>query len=125
MIVPFWLILGFGGFPGMIGNLAAELVAGGAVGVAEFLVLNFHGPWLVDVAAAFVSLAALTLFLKVWKPKRIWRVGDSALAAETQSRRDVSQKENNILDESVHPISVSVPLRLSGNLRPWLPWIIL
>src|SRR5256886_6067803 len=72
MIVPFWLIWAFAGFRGMIEIWPAILVAGVAFAVPQFLVSNFHGPWLVDVAAAFVSLAALTAFLKVWKPKRIW-----------------------------------------------------
>lgn len=127
LIVPFWLIWAFAGFRGMIEIWPAILVAGVAFAVPQFLVSNFHGPWLVDVAAAFVSLAALTLFLKVWKPKRVWRAGDSTLAAETGSHRDDSN-QSQIQDDGkqpIHPSSSSVSLRLGGNLRPWLPWIIL
>ena len=128
MIVPFWLIWAFAGFRGMIEIWPAILVAGVAFAVPQFLVSNFHGPWLVDVAAAFVSLAALTAFLKVWKPKRIWRTGDLASATETQSHGATSQ-EVQADDDSKQPLvqsaSSSVPLRLGGNLRPWLPWIIL
>src|SRR5438477_6090623 len=93
MIVPFWLIWAFAGFRGMIEIWPAILVAGVAFAVPQFLVSNFHGPWLVDVAAAFVSLAALTAFLKVWKPKRIWRAVDFASATETQSHGENSQKD--------------------------------
>jgi lactate permease len=35
-------------------------------------VSNFHGPWLVDVVAAVISMAALIGFLLTWRPKRIW-----------------------------------------------------
>src|SRR5213080_445729 len=77
MIVPFWLIWAFAGFRGMIEIWPAILVAGVAFAVPQFLVSNFHGPWLVDVAAAFVSLGALTLFLKIWKPKKIWRESEA------------------------------------------------
>src|SRR2546421_1335133 len=114
MIVPFWLIWAFAGFRGMIEIWPAILVAGVAFAVPQFLVSNFHGPWLVDVAAAFVSLAALTLFLKVWKPKRIWR-GDGA--------------RGSLPADSPHPCGPSrealANARASDTFRPWLPWIIL
>src|SRR5215831_2721114 len=74
LIVPFWLIWAFAGFRGMIEIWPAILVAGVAFAVPQFLVSNFHGPWLVDVVAAVTSIAALSLFLKLWQPKRIWRL---------------------------------------------------
>src|SRR5437016_1528011 len=80
LIVPFWLIWAFAGFRGMLEIWPAILVAGVAFAVPQFLVSNFHGPWLVDVAAAFVSLGALALFLKIWKPKKIWRESEARLS---------------------------------------------
>src|SRR2546423_11211888 len=118
MIVPFWLIWAFAGFRGMIEIWPAILVAGGAFAVPQFLVSNFHGPWLVDVAAAFVSLAALTLFLKVWKPKRIWRVSEAR-----PSGRATIENANPPKDEESQ---AALPDgRASNTLKPWLPWIIL
>jgi len=73
VIVPFWLIWAFAGFRGMIEIWPAILVAGVCFAVPQFLVSNFHGPWLVDVVAAIVSIASLSLFLKFWQPKNIWR----------------------------------------------------
>src|SRR5438094_8762181 len=72
-IVPFWLIWAFAGFRGMIEIWPAILVAGVCFAVPQFLVSNFHGPWLVDVVAAIVSIAALATFLRFWQPKHIWR----------------------------------------------------
>src|SRR2546425_5472272 len=72
-IVPIWLIWAFAGFRGMIEIWPAILVAGVAFAVPQFLVSNFHGPWLVDVVASVISLASLALFMKLWHPKRIWR----------------------------------------------------
>src|SRR5881394_236534 len=77
LIVPFWLIWAFAGFRGMIEIWPAILVAGIAFAVPQFLVSNLHGPWLVDVAASFVSLAALAGFLRIWKPRNIWRVSEA------------------------------------------------
>ncbi len=74
LIVPFWLIWAFAGFRGMLEVWPAILVAGVCFAVPQFLISNFHGPWLVDVVAAVVSLAALALFMKFWHPKRIWRL---------------------------------------------------
>lgn len=72
VLVPFWLIWAFAGFRGMLQIWPAILVAGVSFAIPQFLVSNFHGPWLVDVIAALVSMGSLTLFLKVWKPKMIW-----------------------------------------------------
>ena len=57
VIVPFWLVWAFAGFRGMLGVWPAILVAGLAFAIPQFLVSNFHGPWLVDVVAAVVSMA--------------------------------------------------------------------
>ncbi|MDA9431925.1 L-lactate permease [Bradyrhizobium sp. CCBAU 51627] len=68
LLVPFWLIWAFVGFRRMIEIWPAILVAGVSFAVPQYLVSNFHGPWLVDVIAAVVSMASLALFLRVWRP---------------------------------------------------------
>jgi lactate permease len=72
VLVPFWLIWAFVGFSAMVEVWPAVLVAGVFFAIPQFLMSNFHGPWLVDVVAAVVSMAALILFLLKWSPKRIW-----------------------------------------------------
>ena len=72
VLVPFWLVWAFAGFAGMIEVWPAVLVAGVFFAIPQFLISNFHGPWLVDVVAAVVSMAALIGFLLKWRPKRIW-----------------------------------------------------
>jgi lactate permease len=72
ILVPFWLIWAFVGFRRMIEIWPAILVAGVSFAVPQFLVSNYHGPWLVDVVAAISSMGALTLFLKVWHPTHVW-----------------------------------------------------
>ncbi|MDA9444156.1 lactate permease [Bradyrhizobium sp. CCBAU 51745] len=68
LLVPFWLIWAFVGFRRMLEIWPAILVAGVSFAVPQYLVSNFHGPWLVDVIAAVVSMASLALFLKIWRP---------------------------------------------------------
>ncbi len=71
LIVPFWLVWAFCGWRGMVAIWPAIFVAGAAFAIPQYLISNFHGPWLVDVGAAVSSMVCLTLFLKVWKPKEL------------------------------------------------------
>ncbi|HEV1992814.1 MAG TPA: L-lactate permease [Candidatus Acidoferrum sp.] len=72
VLVPFWLLWAFAGFSGMLEIWPAVLVAGVFFAVPQFLVSNFHGPWLVDVVSAVCSMAAVIVLLLLWHPKKIW-----------------------------------------------------
>lgn len=68
-IVPFWLVAAQAGWRGMVEVWPACFVCGASFGAVQFLVSNYHGPWLVDIAAALVALAAMVLLLRFWKPR--------------------------------------------------------
>src|SRR5690606_25299959 len=68
VLVPFWLIWAFAGWRKTIEIWPAILVAGVSFAVPQYLVSNLHGPWLVDIVAAMISMASLALFLRVWRP---------------------------------------------------------
>jgi lactate permease len=72
VIIPFWLIWAFAGFRGMMQIWPAILVTGVCFAVPQFLVSTLHGPWLVDIVASVSSMAALTLFLRLWQPRTLW-----------------------------------------------------
>ncbi len=55
------------GWRGMIEVWPACFVTGFTFGITQFFVSNYHGPWLVDLAAAIVSMASLVLLLRVWR----------------------------------------------------------
>src|SRR3954465_4639113 len=57
LLVPFWLIWAFSGWRGMKEVWPAILVTGVTFAIPQFLISNFHGPWLVDVGAAIISMA--------------------------------------------------------------------
>ncbi len=117
VIVPFWLIWAFAGFRGMIEIWPAILVAGVCFAVPQFLVSNFHGPWLVDVVAAIVSIASLSFFLKFWQPRNIWRH-----EVRTPTRRG-SDRVDGALRNADADSAIQIPR--SAILQAWLPWIIL
>ena len=126
LLVPFWLIWAFAGFRGMLEIWPAILVAGACFAIPQFLVSNFHGPWLVDVAAAICSIGALALFLKIWQPKTIWRQEPGDGRQEAGGRR----QEQASSDETVAPqLDVgdksAIGNRKSAMFLPWLPWIVL
>ena len=109
LIVPFWLIWAFVGFRRMIEVWPALLVAGAAFAIPQYLVSNFHGPWLVDVVAAIVSMVALAGFLRVWQPKN----------PITLAPKDWSSKDEPVADDDhLSPDRGAV-------IRAWLPWVIL
>jgi lactate permease len=73
VLVPFWLIVAYSGFRGMLELWPALLVAGVSFAVPQFLVSNYHGPWLVDIVASACSMVALGLFLRYWRHGRFER----------------------------------------------------
>jgi lactate permease len=132
LIVPFWLIWAFAGFRGMLEIWPAILVAGACFAIPQFLVSNFHGPWLVDVVSAIVSIAALATFLRFWQPKHIWRFevstasgGDRADAKESVSEARPSGR--TLANEALADARASDTIRNSKSemFKAWLPWIIL
>ncbi len=111
LIVPFWLIWAFAGRKGMMQIWPAILVTGATFAIAQFLVSNYIGPELVDVIAAIVSMASLVMFLKVWKPKEIWR-STSLKGHESDGGASIAPTI-----PTVHP--------RADVIRAWMPWCIL
>ena len=76
LIVPFWLVIVLSGWRSMLEAWPACLVAGGSFAIGQFLVSNYHGPWLVDIVSAIVSLLALIVLLRFWQPPTSWQFAD-------------------------------------------------
>lgn len=104
-LVPFWVIWAMAGFRGMIHVWPAALTAGLSFAVTQFLVSNFHGPWLVDIFASIASIISIIVLLKFWQPKTLWKLPQ---------------------DEDTIPLEAD-PVNVSGKamVRAWTPWVIL
>lgn len=74
LLVPFWVVWAMAGFRGMLGVWPAALTAGLAFAIPQYLISNFHGPTLVDIVASICSIAATTVLLKFWQPKKRWEL---------------------------------------------------
>jgi lactate permease len=104
LLVPFWVVWAMAGFRGALEIWPAALTAGLAFAIPQFLVSNFHGPWLVDIVASVCSMVAVAVLLRFWRPKRIWQLPPC--------------------DEV--PKALVEPVHGSGAIvRAWLPWILL
>ncbi|MDR3763592.1 MAG: L-lactate permease [Acidobacteriota bacterium] len=109
IIVPFWLVWAFAGFGGMIEVWPAILVAGVSFAIPQLIISNVHGPWVVNVVAAVVSMLCLILFLLVWHPKKVWKFDgqeeeEQAAVARGEEKQTYSRKEIT---------------------QAWIPWVIL
>ena len=105
LIVPFWVIWAMAGFRGMISVWPAALTAGLSFAITQFLVSNFHGPWLVDIFASIASIISIIVLLKFWQPKTIWQL----------------PKDKDTIPMQADPESVST----KEMVRAWTPWVIL
>jgi lactate permease len=73
VIVPFWLVRSMVSWKETFEVLPAILVVGVSFALTQFFWSNFVDSNLVDILAGVVSIVATLIFLRVWKPKRIWR----------------------------------------------------
>jgi lactate permease len=104
LIVPFWLVAAQVGWRGMVAVWPACLVAGGSFGLVQYLVSNFHGPWLVDIIAGAVSMLAVVVLMQFWKPAEEQANPAPAAAPETAAMAEAAR---------------------GPAWKAWLPWIFL
>lgn len=103
LLLPFWVIWVYAGWRGMVEVLPALLVTGAAYALSSLLISNLHGPWLVNIVSALISLGALLLLLRGWQPKHTWRLEGENEGTGSQA---AAYSRRQILDA-------------------WMPWIIL
>lgn len=101
-VVPLWLCVTMCGIRRSFEVLPAALLAGGVFAVTQYILSNFHGPTLPNIISAPVTLVALVLLLRCWKPSRIFRFE--------------GEEESNRSGEA--PAAALV-------FRAWLPYLIL
>src|SRR5437588_1075582 len=76
VIVPFWLVKTMVSWEETFEVLPAILVVGLSFAGMQYFWSNHVDSNLVDIAAGVFSLVATLLFLRFWRPKRIWRFAE-------------------------------------------------
>src|SRR5262249_51079943 len=102
LLVPAWLVWTMGGWRAALGVWPALLVGGGSFALVQFLVSNYHGPWLVDVVGGVISLLSLAIFLRLWQPTEVWHFPD-----------EIPTDKNQIFHTKKEIFTA------------WLPWVLL
>jgi L-lactate transport len=99
-ILPAYLVCVVAGWKGLKQAWPAALVSGATFALVQFTVSNLWGPYAPDILAAVVSISALVLLLRFWRPPL-----ESGAPATIPKR---------------HPDKATVSL--GEGLRAWLPW---
>jgi lactate permease len=117
LLVPFWVVWALAGWRGMLGVWPVCLTAGVAFAVPQYLVSNFHGPWLVDIVSALSSMSAIAALLTVWAPRELWALpGSESAAAGAGARAGTGVRTGS--DGEARPAREAV-------IRAWMPWVVL
>jgi len=78
VLIPIWLVRTMVGWAETMEVMPAILVVGGSFAATQFYWSNYRDSSLVDIIAGIVSLVTTAVFLRFWKPKRIWRFEEDA-----------------------------------------------
>ncbi|MBQ0988051.1 L-lactate permease [Streptomyces sp. F63] len=118
LFVPLLLVALVDGKRGIRQTWPAALVTGAAFGLAQFVSANYISVELTDIVASLVGLAALVLFLRVWKPQG----GQDAKAALKTAAEKELGKEAAEAQEAANATS---DRREGSYLMAFLPYLII
>jgi lactate permease len=135
VLVPLWLVRAMVSWSETFEVLPAILVVGISFAGMQFFWSNYMDSNLVDIAAGITSMIAIIVFLRFWKPKRIWRFEDEREVATASSKiaapagKAPAVVEDTMGDEwDVRELQKAVPaVHHSGAqvAKAWLPFAIL
>jgi lactate permease len=135
VLVPLWLVRAMVSWSETFEVLPAILVVGISFAGMQFFWSNYMDSNLVDIAAGITSMIAIIVFLRFWKPKRIWRFEDEREASApsgkiaTPASKATAVVEDTMGDEwDVREMQKLVPaVHHSGAqvAKAWLPFAIL
>jgi lactate permease len=122
LIVPFWIVWTMAGRRAMLEVWPACLTTGLSFAVVQFLVSNYHGPWLVDIVGALASMGSLLLLLRFWRPRTTWRFAEEGTE---WGRSGDGVRSDPASSDSLATLSPLRPHTRRETLRAWMPWAIL
>ena len=104
LLIPAWLVWTMSGWKGVRGCWPAILVCGGVFAAIQFVVSNYLGPAMVNVFGGIGALVAMTLLLRFWQPKEVWRFAD--------------HDQQKIMSDQPLPSRRQI-------VYAWMPWVLL
>jgi lactate permease len=127
VFVPFWLVFIMSGWKKTIEVLPAILVSGFSFAITQYLTSNFLGPELPDIASSIVSMLALGLFLKVWKPKSVFQFKDEMQAQTEVAASTEPQKfhDGELVLQAGGKVDTSRKYTAGQIIKSWSPFLVL
>jgi lactate permease len=120
LIIPVWLVVTMSGWSGLAGVWPAVLVSGGVFAIAQYAWSNFVGPELVDIVGGLLSLGALTVFCRMWKPREVWLFPEERAATPSKPMLSGSSGRGTA------GVGVAAPaIARPALVRAWMPWVFL
>ncbi|QJW46515.1 lactate permease LctP family transporter [bacterium BFN5] len=104
VIVPLWVVVMMCGWKRAMEVLPAVIVAGVCFAGTQFFTSNYISVYLPDITSAFVTIIGLLVFLKLWKPSKVWHFPDENVESAG---------------------AVELKYSIGEVLRAWAPYIIL
>ena len=123
-IVLFWIMAIMDGWRGVKETWPAVIVGAGSFAIAQYLTSNFVGPELPDITAAIASLVSLTILLKFWKPKHIFRFSnDDASLDQTAAEELEAQKQQKFtigqIAKAWSPFAILTAMVTIWSIKPF------
>ncbi len=128
VIVPFWLVRAMVSWSETWEVFPAILVVGISFAGTQFFWSNYMDSNLVDIASGVVSLIATMIFLRFWKPKRIWRFPEERDADATKGTAAVQASVTDTMGDEwkIRQRSLAGTRYSAGQIaKAWLPFAIL
>jgi lactate permease len=126
VLVPFWLVRTMVSWEETFEVLPAILVVGLSFAGMQFFWSNHVDSNLVDIAAGVFSLVVTVLFLRFWRPKRIWRFseerGDATAVRETSVRDTMGDRWKV---EAAPTTDTAITHTTGQVMKAWMPFAIL
>lgn len=119
LIVLFWIMAIMDGWRGVKETWPAVLVAGGSFAIAQYLTSNFIGPELPDITASLTSLVCLTLFLRRWKPVRIFRFDTQTSAEAAAQALEAPRHSTGQIVKAWSPFLILTAMVTIWSIRPF------
>jgi lactate permease len=111
VLVPFWLVWAMAGYRGMREVWPACLTSGGTFALAQFLISNYHGPWVVDIVGSIFSIVSLIILLRFWHPAKRWQESTPEMDRPTSQAPSLASE-----GAKLSPREIWVA---------WMPWVLL